>query len=103
MIHSEENAILNCTVQPWMVPGGLTAYITGHPCFRCANLLRQATVTRVVFSGTKRWLAPPVGEEGLFETLQHEGGMTITRACPDLNWLFDAEFLAELREMGHIR
>jgi dCMP deaminase len=102
MIHSEENAILNCTVLPWMIPGGLTAYITGHPCFRCAYLLRQASIKRVVFSGTKRWLAPPVGEERLFERLLSGGDMTITRAYPDLNWLYDKEHMEELREMGFI-
>lgn len=102
MIHSEENAIVNCTVSPWMIPGELTAYITGHPCFRCAYLLRQAHINKVVFSGTKRWLAPPVGEQHLFDSLLKQGDFTITRVKPNLNWLYNIEHINELREMGYI-
>src|ERR1035437_3525548 len=35
MIHSEENAIMNCTKNPLELPQGASIYVTGLPCVNC--------------------------------------------------------------------
>ena len=43
-IHAEANALMNAVADP----RGSTLYVTHYPCIRCANLLVQAGVVRVV-------------------------------------------------------
>jgi len=45
MLHSEVNAILNCTHRP---EGG-TAYITGHPCLHCFMCMCQVGIKEIVY------------------------------------------------------
>ena len=35
MIHSEENAMFNCTKNPLELPNGASIYVTGLPCVNC--------------------------------------------------------------------
>ena len=44
-IHAEANALANAVASP----RGATLYVTHFPCIRCANLLIQAGVKRVVY------------------------------------------------------
>lgn len=43
MIHSEANAVLNCTASPQ----GATAYVTGECCFECLKTMWQAGIVHV--------------------------------------------------------
>lgn len=45
ILHSEENAILNCDVPM----KGATAYITGPPCVHCWTYLIQKDIARIVY------------------------------------------------------
>lgn len=45
IIHSEENAILNC----YEDLSGTTVYVTGHPCSRCLKMMIQAGIKRIVW------------------------------------------------------
>jgi len=45
VLHSEENAILNCDVPM----DGATAYITGPPCVHCWSHLIQKDIAKVVY------------------------------------------------------
>ncbi len=51
VVHAEANALLQAGLQ---AEGG-TAYVTAPPCSRCAGLLINAGIARVV------WIAPPAG------------------------------------------
>jgi dCMP deaminase len=70
IIHSENNAILNCV--------GLleefTAYITGPPCIHCWSQLIQAGVKRVVFgpiTTSKDGLYKNINTDNLHPTIQN--------------------------------
>jgi dCMP deaminase len=45
MLHSEVNAILNCTHRP---EGG-TVYVTGHPCLHCFMCMCQVGIKEIVY------------------------------------------------------
>lgn len=45
-IHAEANALINAVASP----KGATLYVTHFPCVRCANLVVQAGVRRVVYA-----------------------------------------------------
>lgn len=46
-IHSEENAILNCTVNPQNI-GGAKIYVTGLPCVNCLQRIINFGITEIV-------------------------------------------------------
>lgn len=46
VIHSEENAILNCPFETI----GCTIYITHQPCHRCIQRLRNAGIKRIIYN-----------------------------------------------------
>lgn len=48
MIHSEENAIIDCATQGKSTMDA-TAYITGPPCFSCMQKMWQAGINRVYY------------------------------------------------------
>lgn len=47
IVHAEENCILNATLVGVSLKG-CTAYVTWHPCSRCARMLIQAGIKQVV-------------------------------------------------------
>lgn len=51
MIHSERNALDNCTVRP---TGGI-AYVTGKPCFSCLRDLYNNGIIEVVYADRAGW------------------------------------------------
>lgn len=46
-IHSEVNAIINCSVEQRK---GATIYVTAQPCIDCSKLIIASGITRVVFA-----------------------------------------------------
>jgi dCMP deaminase len=50
--HAEENAVAQSARVGAKLKGG-TAFVTHHPCSRCARSLIQAGITRVVIGGGK--------------------------------------------------
>ena len=53
MIHSEENMILNCNVNPLNLINGATAYVTGKPCNDCLQRMINFGIDRIVYAGRK--------------------------------------------------
>jgi dCMP deaminase len=49
MLHSEINALFNCSEKP----KGATAYITGRPCLHCFQCLVQSGIKRIVHNNKK--------------------------------------------------
>ncbi len=45
MVHSEPNALLNCSIRP---EGG-SIYVTGIPCSSCMLLMVQAGITKIIY------------------------------------------------------
>lgn len=102
MIHSEENALANCTVSPWTIPEGAIAYVTGRPCFHCSILLWQNHVTKIVYADRKGWSVPRPEEEENFEVFRQQTGVKVQAVKPNLNWLNNTALIAELKELGFI-
>lgn len=48
MIHSEENAILNCTYNPYF--GGAKIYVTGLPCVNCLQRIINFGITELYYA-----------------------------------------------------
>ncbi len=48
--HSEQSALDNKTTNFWLYPQGVTAYITGKPCFQCIQALWANNVKTVYYS-----------------------------------------------------
>ena len=48
MIHSEENALYNCTKNLMELQDGSTIYVTGTPCVNCLQRIINAGVTSIV-------------------------------------------------------
>jgi deoxycytidylate deaminase len=100
MDHAEENAVANATVD--LRASGVTAYITGQPCFKCAKTLRRHGVKKWVVAerhGYAKGSSP--GETMNFNTLV-ERGVSITRLKPNLNWMYDWDMMQEFKELGFI-
>lgn len=49
MIHAEENAILNCMINP-KVMGGAKIYVTGLPCVNCLQRLINFNIKEVYYA-----------------------------------------------------
>jgi len=71
MIHSELNAIFNCTIPP--ING--IAYITGPPCPHCLQCLWQVGIKEIVFADNYTHMQQETGtiEEILIELLRERG------------------------------
>ena len=73
VIHAEWNAILNATADLT----GSTVYVTQHPCIRCAVVLQQAGVDRVVCPVPTAEKAERHGEDYLLvQSMFRERGIT---------------------------
>lgn len=53
MIHSEENCILNCTVQLSQLKRGSTIYVTGEPCINCLQRIINFGISRIVYASER--------------------------------------------------
>lgn len=55
MIHSEENAIQNCTKHPLSLPKGARVYITGKPCVSCIQRLVNFGIKEIIIAEGYGW------------------------------------------------
>lgn len=100
MEHAETNALANTSISLWSACRPVTAYVTGTCCFECSKALCRHGVTDWVFAERKGWTNPPEGEAENIARLVDEKGVIIRRLSPDLNWVVDPDFLAEMRSLG---
>lgn len=106
MIHSEVNAISNCSVNPKLVPGVKTAYITGTPCNNCLMHLWQNGITRLVICKRVGWQLETDESKQIFETfMQHvnrEGMLLQLKFVePKLEWM--QYLVSNLNKQGIIK
>jgi len=72
--HAEENAVAQSARVGVKLKGG-TAFVTHHPCSRCARSLIQAGITRVVIGGGKTSM--PDEEFEVARTMFKEAGVEV--------------------------
>lgn len=87
MVHSELNALANCSMPLWLVPNGAIAYITGQPCHNCAMWLSQFGVKKFVIANRKGWEKENAKTERQFNKLVTERGIEVERVSPNLSWI----------------
>lgn len=95
MIHSEENALLNTTVIPRMVPGGVKAYVTGRPCSAqpgggvgCLQKLIQAGINEIFIAERRGYLQHTQEIEDDFNFIVWEKGVLVHYVpLEDVQWL----------------
>jgi dCMP deaminase len=71
-LHSEKNALLNCTILPRFVDGGVKAYITGHPCLACTQDLIQAGVDEFFLAARRGFTNHSQEEKDDFDLITRE-------------------------------
>ena len=87
MIHSEENALLNCKVPPRSCINA-TAYVTGQPCNNCFQRLIQGGVKRIVAADRQGTQLESEETQKIFQLLLEESKVKFERRKIDLNWVF---------------
>jgi deoxycytidylate deaminase len=87
MIHSEINAVSNCTVNLWTIPDGATAYVTGRCCNNCLQHLWQNHVTSVYMA--KRYATQLETEKAIqdFDLILRETDMEVHWMDINIDWL----------------
>lgn len=85
--HSERNALYNCMVSPWSLPGPVVAYVTGEPCNSCLAALWQSNVRTVYHA--KRYGSALLNERTrkVKEIFLAQTGMELIEVEPNLDWL----------------
>jgi dCMP deaminase len=87
MIHSEENALLNKTLDPWLIPSGAVAYITGKPCLRCLDRLWNAHVTTLFCADVGYHYKDYEKEQTAFDEFVADTGIEINFIRPEFEWI----------------
>jgi dCMP deaminase len=95
ILHSEENAILNCLIAPRSLPAGsVHAYVTGLPCNHCLKLMRRAGVSHLFLAERQGTVLEDKKTKIVFDTIVRHTGMTVTTipkkdaaGIGRLNWL----------------
>lgn len=98
--HSETNALANVTRSLW--DASATAYVTGKPCFSCLKALWRHNVRHVVHADRRGFTHESEREIANYDRVLRETGMRVCRVRPDLSWMFDGDFMADLIENGFI-
>jgi dCMP deaminase len=83
IIHAEKNAIYHAL--DFGIPvRGCTAYITYHPCARCASMLIEVGISKIVCPSPK--LAPPKWEQdfSLSSNILYEAGILVLYYDPEV-------------------
>jgi dCMP deaminase len=83
MVHSERNAVSNCTLRP----DGATAYVTGEPCNDCLMHLWQNGVRRVVYARRHGSYLIDGAARRVRETFLEMSGMAFESYEPQPEWL----------------
>lgn len=87
IIHAEENALLNTTVDPASIPLGAIAYITGRPCLRCLYRLHNKNIRKLVVADTGYDFKDYQSEESDFNAFVQDRGIEVEVVRPHLTWL----------------
>ncbi len=83
MLHSEVNALANCTLRPY----NATLYITGEPCNQCLMQLWQNGVKKVICGSLYGWQQNNEKSRAVFNEFIKRSGMQIEYVKPDLTWI----------------
>lgn len=92
ILHSEENAILNCNSNL----EGATAYITGPPCIHCWSHIIQKGISRVVYGPVTTSKAGIYSDSKLDSFPDVVNDMLANQDIEVVRWLPDNKQLLEL-------
>lgn len=87
--HSERNALFNCMVSPWLVPGGVVAYVTGEPCNDCLSALWQSNVSTIYYANRHGSHKLNEHTRRVRDIIVAQTGIELIQVDPDLNWILD--------------
>lgn len=102
MDHAEVNATASLRLDPWAVPGGLTAYITGFPCYDCARDLVRHNVLTWNVAARRGHTDESLDGRADTERVIRNKGVRVTNHRPNMNWLADSAWHDELRSLGFL-
>ena len=100
MIHAEENAIFNSTVNLWQI-SGVTCYITGRPCLRCIQRLHNSNVHKIVYADTPYHFKDYDKELEKFNSFVEDRCIEVVVLKAKLDWL--TRPVSKLEEYGLIQ
>lgn len=92
MIHAEENALSNCTLNLWTIPGGATIYVTGLPCERCSKLLWQNNISRWYIAKRRGTMLESAETQRDLDQLIKETGIELNYVDINIDWLRNMSF-----------
>jgi len=98
MKHSEKNALGNCSADLLHLDG-VTAYVTGKPCYECMSDLWVFNVRTVIYADTYGWQKDDIEKEQSDLFLEHTK-MNVIAYKPNLNWRKRVD--EKLRKLGFI-
>lgn len=87
--HSERNAIGNCMVSPWLIPGGAIAYVTGEPCNDCLSALWNANITTVYYADRHGSHKLNERTRRVQRIIHDQTGIELIQVVPDLSWVLE--------------
>lgn len=87
MIHAEENALLNTTLDPWLIPEGGICYCTARSCLKCLYRLWNKNIRQIIYADVGYHFKDYESEAGDFEDFVRETGINLVSVKPDLRWL----------------
>ena len=83
MIHSEINALSNCSIRPY---NGI-CYLTGEPCLPCLMQLHQNGIKKVICGAKYCWQKNDEESRKRFDKFVAKSKIQIVYAEPNLSWL----------------
>ena len=86
MIHAEENAILNCTVNPLTI-GGAKLYVTGLPCVNCLQRVINFGIKEVFYADRAGSITENEETQKMREQLIVMSVITMNKINLDSKWL----------------
>ena len=98
MKHSEKNALANCGSDLQNMEG-VTAFISGRPCYECMSDLYSFNVKKIVYADTRGWQKDEEEKEQ-WDYFVKDTGMNVIAYKPDLNWRVRVD--EKLRKLGFI-
>ena len=101
MIHAEENALLNTTLDPWLLNEGGICYCTAKPCLRCLYRLWNKNIRTMYVADTGYHFQDYEKEQEDFDAFVEDTGINILAIKPNLEWLKEPmEYLQETKLIG---
>ena len=87
MLHAEENAILNCSSNPLMLPGGAKIYVTGKPCFPCLQRMINFGITKIYHAKRVGTCTDNAESEQMKKHLIEMSGVEVIEVDIDSFWM----------------